>query len=89
MRILSIDTLVQEAIQAFHDNEKVSEVLPIQKKDEENALPVLQEEIKESQASVILVFSSAPSTLEIWSWMEFKTSSRPEVSSVQTQRVKF
>nr|XP_007959545.2 sperm flagellar protein 2 isoform X7 [Chlorocebus sabaeus] len=59
MRILSIDTLVQEAIQAFHDNEKVSEILPIQKKDEEDALPVLQEEIKESQDPQN-VFSAGP-----------------------------
>ncbi|XP_074185319.1 sperm flagellar protein 2 [Rhinolophus sinicus] len=48
IQILSIDTLVQEAIQAFHDNEKVSEALPIQNEAEEEALPVLQENSKES-----------------------------------------
>ncbi|XP_033035240.1 sperm flagellar protein 2 isoform X4 [Trachypithecus francoisi] len=64
MRILSIDTLVQEAIQAFHDNEKVSEVLPIQKKDEEDALPVLQEGIKESQDPQN-VFSAGPVSNEV------------------------
>uniref|UniRef100_A0A2K6TZ93 Sperm flagellar 2 n=1 Tax=Saimiri boliviensis boliviensis TaxID=39432 RepID=A0A2K6TZ93_SAIBB len=59
MQILSIDTLVQEAIQAFHNNEKVTEALPIQKKDKEDALPVLQEEIKESQDAQN-VFSAGP-----------------------------
>uniref|UniRef100_A0A2K6GFA0 Sperm flagellar 2 n=1 Tax=Propithecus coquereli TaxID=379532 RepID=A0A2K6GFA0_PROCO len=49
IQMLSIDTLVQEAIQAFHDNERVSEALPIQKEDEEGALPVLQEDSKENQ----------------------------------------
>ncbi|XP_032967176.1 sperm flagellar protein 2 isoform X3 [Rhinolophus ferrumequinum] len=48
IQILSIDTLVQEAIQAFHDNEKVSETLPIQNEAEEEALPVLQKNSKES-----------------------------------------
>ncbi|XP_016865369.1 sperm flagellar protein 2 isoform X7 [Homo sapiens] len=64
IQILSIDTLVQEAIQAFHDNEKVSEVLPIQKNDEEDALPVLQEEIKESQDPQH-VFSAGPVSDEV------------------------
>ncbi|XP_032134857.1 sperm flagellar protein 2 isoform X1 [Sapajus apella] len=64
MQILSIDTLVQEAIQAFHDNEKVTEALPIQKKDEEDALPVLQEEIKESQDAQN-VFSAGPVSDEV------------------------
>ncbi|XP_030669824.1 sperm flagellar protein 2 [Nomascus leucogenys] len=64
IQVLSIDTLVQEAIQAFHDNEKVSEVLPIQKKDEEDALPVLQEEIKESQDPQH-VFSAGPVSDEV------------------------
>ncbi|XP_058573249.1 sperm flagellar protein 2 [Neofelis nebulosa] len=49
IQVLSIDTLVQEAIKAFHDNEQVSEALPIEKKDEEKALPVQQEMSKESQ----------------------------------------
>ncbi|XP_042808099.1 sperm flagellar protein 2 isoform X4 [Panthera leo] len=49
IQVLSIDTLVQEAIKAFHDNEQVSEALPIEKKDEEKALPVQQETSKESQ----------------------------------------
>lgn len=52
IQILSIDTLVQEAIKAFHDNEKVSEALPVEKEDEKKALPVQQEKSKESQASV-------------------------------------
>ena len=77
IQVLSIDTLVQEAIKAFHDNEQVSEALPIEKKDEEKALPVQQETSKESQASVILVFFSAPHIL-----MESKRSSRPEVNNV-------
>ncbi|XP_015997924.2 sperm flagellar protein 2 isoform X3 [Rousettus aegyptiacus] len=49
IQILSIDTLVQEAIQAFHNNEKVSKALPIQNEAEESTFPVLQESIKESQ----------------------------------------
>uniref|UniRef100_A0A667FVX1 Sperm flagellar 2 n=2 Tax=Lynx canadensis TaxID=61383 RepID=A0A667FVX1_LYNCA len=49
IQVLSIDTLVQEAIKAFHDNEQVSEALPTEKKDEEKALPVQQETSKESQ----------------------------------------
>uniref|UniRef100_A0A2K5C232 Sperm flagellar 2 n=1 Tax=Aotus nancymaae TaxID=37293 RepID=A0A2K5C232_AOTNA len=64
MQILSIDTLVQEAIQAFHDNEKVTEALPVQKKDEEDALPVLQEEIKESQDPQN-IFSAGPVSDEV------------------------
>ncbi|XP_035147578.3 sperm flagellar protein 2 isoform X4 [Callithrix jacchus] len=64
MQILSIDTLVQEAIQAFHDNEKVTESPPIQKKDEEDALPVLQEEIKESQDPQN-IFSAGPVSDEV------------------------
>uniref|UniRef100_A0A8C4PPW5 Sperm flagellar 2 n=1 Tax=Equus asinus asinus TaxID=83772 RepID=A0A8C4PPW5_EQUAS len=51
IQILSIDTLVQEAIQAFHDNEKITEALPIQNEPEEKASLVLQEKAKESQAS--------------------------------------
>ncbi|XP_065729297.1 sperm flagellar protein 2 [Phocoena phocoena] len=49
IQILSIDTLVQEAIQAFH-NEKISGAL--QKAAEEKALPVRQESSKENQACV-------------------------------------
>ncbi|XP_077922755.1 sperm flagellar protein 2 isoform X1 [Halichoerus grypus] len=49
IQILSIDTLVQEAIKAFHDNEKISEALPIEKEAEEKTPPVLQEKIKEIQ----------------------------------------
>uniref|UniRef100_A0A8C0S5J4 Calponin-homology (CH) domain-containing protein n=1 Tax=Canis lupus familiaris TaxID=9615 RepID=A0A8C0S5J4_CANLF len=49
IQVLSIDTLVQEAIKAFHDNEKISEALPIEKEAEEKSLPVLQEKNKESQ----------------------------------------
>ncbi|XP_037655028.1 sperm flagellar protein 2 isoform X4 [Choloepus didactylus] len=47
IQILSIDTLVQEAIRAFHDDEKVSEDLPIHQEAEESALPVLQDNKKE------------------------------------------
>lgn len=64
IQILSIDTLVQEAIQAFHDNEKVSETLPIQNEAEEESLPVLQKNSKESPASVILVSFLSPHILE-------------------------
>ncbi|XP_066889393.1 sperm flagellar protein 2-like [Kogia breviceps] len=49
IQVLSIDTLVQEAIQAFHNNEKSSGAL--QKAAEEKAVPVRQESSKESQAS--------------------------------------
>ncbi|XP_021551843.2 LOW QUALITY PROTEIN: sperm flagellar protein 2 [Neomonachus schauinslandi] len=49
IQILSIDTLVQEAIKAFHDNEKISEALPIEKEAEEKTPPVLQEKSKEIQ----------------------------------------
>ncbi|XP_057565120.1 sperm flagellar protein 2 [Hippopotamus amphibius kiboko] len=47
IQVLSIDTLVQEAIQAFHNNEKVSGAL--QKAAEEKALPVTQESSKKGQ----------------------------------------
>ncbi|XP_073747123.1 sperm flagellar protein 2 isoform X1 [Callorhinus ursinus] len=49
IQVLSVDTLVQEAIKAFHDNEKISEALPIEKEAEEKTLPVLQEKSKEIQ----------------------------------------
>ncbi|KAI5774597.1 SPEF2 [Gulo gulo luscus] len=49
IQILSIDTLVQEAIKAFHDKEKISEALPTEKEAEEKTLPVLQEKSKEIQ----------------------------------------
>ncbi|XP_044088768.1 sperm flagellar protein 2 [Neovison vison] len=49
IQILSIDTLVQEAIKAFHDKEKISEALPTEKEAEEKTLPVLQEKNKETQ----------------------------------------
>nr|XP_033708595.1 sperm flagellar protein 2-like [Tursiops truncatus] len=70
IQVLSIDTLVQEAIQAFHNNEKISGAL--QKAAEEKALPVRQESSKENQASEILVFFSSPRTLEISNWMASK-----------------
>ncbi|EPY73378.1 hypothetical protein CB1_011123001 [Camelus ferus] len=41
-KVLSIDTLVREAIQAFHNNEKVSEVAQQKQIAEEKALPVQQ-----------------------------------------------
>lgn len=65
IQILSIDTLVQEAIKAFHDKEKISEALPTEKEAEEKTLPVLQEKSKETQASANLVFFSALHILEI------------------------
>ncbi|XP_012662505.1 sperm flagellar protein 2 [Otolemur garnettii] len=46
IQILSIDTLVQEAIQAFHDHERAREILPIQ--GSEQAAPGLQNERKDS-----------------------------------------
>ncbi|XP_034512910.1 sperm flagellar protein 2 [Ailuropoda melanoleuca] len=49
VQILSIDTLVQEAIKAFHDNEKISEALPTKQEAEEETLPVLREKSKETQ----------------------------------------
>ncbi|KAG8512669.1 Sperm flagellar protein 2, partial [Galemys pyrenaicus] len=52
IQILSIDTLVQEAIQAFHNNERDNVSQPIQKEAEAKTLQVL-EEIDESQASAI------------------------------------
>uniref|UniRef100_A0A8C6RIH6 Calponin-homology (CH) domain-containing protein n=2 Tax=Nannospalax galili TaxID=1026970 RepID=A0A8C6RIH6_NANGA len=36
VQVLSIDTLVQEAIQAFHDNEQASEALPVQNEYKED-----------------------------------------------------
>ncbi|XP_070102040.1 sperm flagellar protein 2 isoform X15 [Equus caballus] len=72
IQILSIDTLVQEAIQAFHDNEKITEALPIQKEPEEKASLVLQEKAKESQ-DLQNVFSAAPFPLETLTETEDKT----------------
>uniref|UniRef100_A0A452U9R5 Sperm flagellar 2 n=1 Tax=Ursus maritimus TaxID=29073 RepID=A0A452U9R5_URSMA len=43
VQILSIDTLVQEAIKAFHDNEKISKALPTEQEAEEKTVLVLQE----------------------------------------------
>ncbi|XP_073093323.1 sperm flagellar protein 2 isoform X7 [Manis javanica] len=57
IQILSIDTLVQEAIRAFHDDEKVSKAQPIQK--DEKALPDAQENSEGSQ-DLKNVFSAAP-----------------------------
>nr|XP_014336674.1 PREDICTED: sperm flagellar protein 2 isoform X4 [Bos mutus] len=50
IQVLSIDTLVQEAIQAFHDKESVSGAHGLQKAPEEKALPVRQESGEENQA---------------------------------------
>ncbi|XP_044788546.2 sperm flagellar protein 2 isoform X4 [Bubalus bubalis] len=50
IQVLSIDTLVQEAIQAFHENESVSGAHGLQKAPEEKALPVRQESGEENQA---------------------------------------
>uniref|UniRef100_G3TAD0 Sperm flagellar 2 n=1 Tax=Loxodonta africana TaxID=9785 RepID=G3TAD0_LOXAF len=52
IQILSIDTLVQEAIQAFHDKEEVIEALPVQQEAEEKDLPGLQDSNEESQEPV-------------------------------------
>ncbi|XP_077616298.1 sperm flagellar protein 2 [Crocuta crocuta] len=72
IQILSIDTLVQEAIKAFHDNEKVSEALPIEKEDEKKALPVQQEKSKESQ-DLQNVFAAYPPSDEALPETEDKT----------------
>ncbi|MXQ95369.1 hypothetical protein E5288_WYG013182 [Bos mutus] len=58
IQVLSIDTLVQEAIQAFHDKESVSGAHGLQKAPEEKALPVRQESGEENQASYRSIFSS-------------------------------
>ncbi|XP_063114134.1 sperm flagellar protein 2 isoform X3 [Cavia porcellus] len=52
IQILCIDTLVQEAIQAFHDNEKVSEHPPIQKEGRE-APSALQDSHSVSSAAPV------------------------------------
>uniref|UniRef100_A0A8C6DYS5 Sperm flagellar 2 n=2 Tax=Moschus TaxID=68410 RepID=A0A8C6DYS5_MOSMO len=49
IQVLSIDTLVQEAIQAFHDNESVSGAQGLREAPEEKALPVRQKSGKENQ----------------------------------------
>ncbi|XP_040118250.1 sperm flagellar protein 2 isoform X1 [Oryx dammah] len=49
IQVLSIDTLVQEAIQAFHDNESISGAHGLQKAPEVKALPVRQKSGKEDQ----------------------------------------
>ena len=82
IQVLSIDTLVQEAIQAFHDNESTSGAHGLQKAPEEKVLPVRQKSGKENQASVALVFFSALHTLEISNWLASKRSSRPEIGRV-------
>lgn len=50
--------------------------------DDESTFPVLQESIKESQASETLVFFLVPIISEIWNWMKSKRSSKPEVSKL-------
>ncbi|XP_058163686.1 sperm flagellar protein 2 isoform X3 [Dasypus novemcinctus] len=60
IQILSIDTLVQEAIQAFHDDEKVSENLGIHQETEENALQVLQDDNKEEDKDLQNVLPAGP-----------------------------
>ncbi|MBZ3886180.1 Sperm flagellar protein 2 [Sciurus carolinensis] len=52
IQVLSIDTLVQEAIQAFYDNEKAVEAQPIQREDGEKSPPIPQNDNKENQASL-------------------------------------
>ncbi|XP_058420231.1 sperm flagellar protein 2 [Diceros bicornis minor] len=72
IQILSIDTLVQEAIQAFHDNEKIREALPTQKGAQEKALPVLQGNAEESQV-LQNVFPAYPVSDEALTETEDKT----------------
>ncbi|XP_076973076.1 sperm flagellar protein 2 isoform X4 [Tamandua tetradactyla] len=60
IQILSIDTLVQEAIQAFHDGEKVSEDLPVHQEAKENAPPILQGDKKEENQDLKNLLSSGP-----------------------------
>ncbi|XP_069897125.1 sperm flagellar protein 2 isoform X2 [Dipodomys merriami] len=50
IQVLSIDTLVQEAIQAFHDKEQSTVMPPIQEKNEGQAVPSIQEETQDSQS---------------------------------------
>ncbi|XP_042638516.1 sperm flagellar protein 2 [Orycteropus afer afer] len=52
IQILSIDTLVQEAIQAFHDKEEASETLLDQQEAKEKDVPGLKHSNKESQVPV-------------------------------------
>ncbi|XP_012577207.1 PREDICTED: sperm flagellar protein 2 [Condylura cristata] len=65
IQILTIDTLVQEAIQAFHNNERDSVNQPVEKETEANSLRVL-EETDESQASVIEF--SISDVVELMEW---------------------
>ncbi|XP_042546463.1 sperm flagellar protein 2 [Dipodomys spectabilis] len=50
IQVLSIDTLVQEAIQAFHDKEQSTVMPPIQEENEGQAVPSIQEETQDSQS---------------------------------------
>ncbi|XP_058428064.1 sperm flagellar protein 2 isoform X3 [Marmota monax] len=49
IQVLSIDKLVQEAIQAFYDNEEALEAPPIQEEDGEEAPPTPQKDSIENQ----------------------------------------
>ncbi|XP_036703493.1 sperm flagellar protein 2 [Balaenoptera musculus] len=80
IQVLSIDTLVQEAIQAFHNNEKISGAL--QKAAEEKALPVRQESSKESQAIHHVTSSEALPETEDKSRLSTNTRKTPKAEEV-------
>ncbi|KAM9695098.1 sperm flagellar protein 2-like isoform 1-T1 [Trichechus inunguis] len=86
IQILSIDTLVQEAIQAFHDKEKVSEALPVQQETEGKDLRGLQDSNEESQDQQN-VFSKGPVSSEALPETEGKTilntNERPKAEEVK------
>ncbi|XP_012413537.1 sperm flagellar protein 2 [Trichechus manatus latirostris] len=86
IQILSIDTLVQEAIQAFHDKEEVSEALPVQQETEEKDLRGLQDSNEESQDQQN-VFSKGPVSSEALPETEGKTilntNERPKAEEVK------
>ncbi|XP_049718119.1 sperm flagellar protein 2 isoform X5 [Elephas maximus indicus] len=84
IQILSIDTLVQEAIQAFHDKEEVIEALPVQQEAEEKDLPGLQDSNEESQDQQN-AFSEEPVSSEALPATEgTNTNERPKTEEVKT-----
>uniref|UniRef100_G3UIR3 Sperm flagellar 2 n=1 Tax=Loxodonta africana TaxID=9785 RepID=G3UIR3_LOXAF len=84
IQILSIDTLVQEAIQAFHDKEEVIEALPVQQEAEEKDLPGLQDSNEESQDQQN-AFSEEPVPSEALPATEgTNTNERPKTEEVKT-----
>ncbi|KAM6224376.1 sperm flagellar protein 2 [Rhynchocyon petersi] len=52
VQILSLDTLVQEAIKAFHNKEEVSKTLPVLQEEQQTDLQGLQDGDEESQLTV-------------------------------------